>query len=191
MQLKDNLKPGYLLYRRKGIVKHAGVYLGNSLVFHHSPTAGTEIISFDAYANGQVVDVVAIDSRNREVLIERLQQLMQANARYNPITANCEHLANALLYGRSFSPQLQVIINAALIGGTVGLRLGRGNSMLMALLSGVAGCIATNVLRKKNTTIPNLVASASPWRQHWRKTQPLTRAVVSRISALTRRQQPG
>lgn len=47
-----NLKPGYLLYREKGFVEHAGVYLGGGQVLHNSPSGDVEVVGYEQYAAG-------------------------------------------------------------------------------------------------------------------------------------------
>lgn len=143
-----NLKSGDLLYRQKGIFGHAGVYLGNMMVFHHSPDSGAEVVSFANYAAGKEVKIVISDSHNREVLVAALKRILASDPVYNPLTNNCEHLANALLFGRKFSGQAQAVLLSAVAGGLISWKIGKGNPFLVAITAGSIGCIGVNLFRK-------------------------------------------
>lgn len=149
-----NIQLGDLLYRTKGIVQHVGVYLGNGQVAHNSPTNGTELVDFEMFSNGEDIKVVHINFDNRHLLVERLEQLMAMDGRYNAIRNNCEHLATYLISGRASSSQLRGIAGGAVL---FGLFFGRGRSAsetlgLMAL-GGIAGGLLTNLARKYDRTV--------------------------------------
>lgn len=145
---------GDLLYRQKGIFGHAGVYLGDMMVFHHSPESGAEVVSLSDYADGKDVHIVKSGSHNRQDLVAALEAILTTDSRYNPFTNNCEHLANTLLFGRHFSGQIQVGLISAAIGGLLSWRAGRGNPAIISVICGIAGCLGTNAHRKYERTIP-------------------------------------
>ena len=152
--MHTKLKPGYLLYRNKWGAEHAGVYLGNYLVLHNSPAGGVEVISYSVYADGKPVKVIAIDKYNQAELAERLSLILQADASYHVVSNNCEHIANWLIHGRSFSPQLQVTDTCALLGGVVSWKTQRGNPLVIATLAGLAGCFLYNATRNYDAVLP-------------------------------------
>ncbi|OUS31932.1 hypothetical protein A9Q99_02230 [Gammaproteobacteria bacterium 45_16_T64] len=146
--MNTNIKPGFLLYRRKGFVEHAGVYLGRNQVLHNSPSGDVEIISFVEYADGKVVKVIETGEHDNAVLVQRLTVILQDSGQYHVSANNCEHIANLLIYGRRSSPQIQASVTGMIVGGLAGLNMGRGNPFLMVFIGGLVGGALSNALRK-------------------------------------------
>ncbi|WP_417552758.1 NlpC/P60 family protein [Marinomonas fungiae] len=72
----DNVRPGDLLYRTKGIVEHAGIYLGNKQVFHNSPDNDVEVVSFEQYAAGKEVKVIHKSVDDVALLAKQLELII-------------------------------------------------------------------------------------------------------------------
>ncbi len=143
-----NMEMGDLLYRSKDFVKHCGVYIGNGLVLHHSPKKGTEIINYEDFSVGLDVGVVRTNSDNLDDLEERLNEILNAGGGYNALTNNCEHIATYMVYGRTFSHQVQGATIGAFFGYLLGRAQNSNNLILMSLIGGILGCAVSNTLRK-------------------------------------------
>ena len=99
-----SLRMGDLLYRTKDFVEHAGVYLGNGLVFHISPANGAETISLSEYSAGLIVKVIHTDFDNKHLLEQRLREVIGSANSYSVSSNNCEHIASYLIYGEESEP---------------------------------------------------------------------------------------
>jgi len=151
--MNTKLKPGYLLYRSKAFAQHTAVYIGNNQVFHNSPSAGIEIVSYAEYAEGKQVKVIATDMNNREMLVERLQSIMNEGSSYQLLGNNCEHIANLLINGRKYSPQIQATVFGVLIGALISRATKQDNPLLMILGGGLLGCLLSNLSRRYDGVI--------------------------------------
>ena len=145
--MDTNIKPGFLLYRSKGFVEHAGAYLGNGQVLHNSPSGDVEIVSFTEYANGQEVKIIETGEHDQRELAQRLTTIIGANRKYHVSANNCEHIAHLLIYGRHYSPQIQATIAGAILGGLFSWKTGKGNPFAVMVIGGIAGCFFSNSVR--------------------------------------------
>ncbi|MGB0664265.1 MAG: NlpC/P60 family protein [Pontibacterium sp.] len=152
--MNTKLEMGYLLYRTKGVVQHAAVYLGNHKVLHNSPSGGVEIISYEEYAQDKEVKVVKTDHLNCEALKARLVLIFEQDLTYSKYLNNCEHIATLLIEGRKYSPQLRAAIISAILVGGLSLKTGKGNPLLLAGVGAIAGLFLVNTLREYDATIP-------------------------------------
>lgn len=152
--MNSKLKIGYLLYRTKGLVEHAGVYLGNNTVLHNSPTGDVEIVEYEEYAQGKEVKVIITDNTNLALLKVRLSDIFQQDHSYSAASNNCEHIANFLVQGRKYSPQLRAAVISGAIMGLLSCKSGKGNPLLMACLGAAGGTLLSNSLRKYDQKIP-------------------------------------
>lgn len=109
--MNHTLLPGFGLHRKKGLVLHAGTYIGEGRVMHLGPD-GLRIDSLSEFAAGEQVLVVA-NSVPFHVLQERVAEALRVFRGYSAIGQNCEHLANFLQRGVKESPQVQ----GAMLGG--------------------------------------------------------------------------
>ncbi len=157
--MNAKLKPGYLLYRSKGIVEHAGVYLGSQRVLHNSPTNGTEVIDYIKYAEGKAVKVIETGDHNHAELAARLEQILQERGEYQASFNNCEHIAHFLVYGRKFSPQIQATLICSVIAGFISWKTQKGNPLVVATLGGLGGCLLNNMTRSYDSSISSLPGS--------------------------------
>ena len=97
--------PGDVLSRRKGLVQHKGIALGDGRVLHNTPFRGEHITSEAEFSAGQRVSV---DRQSRLARSRALAYAEHARSdRYNLLTNNCEHTVNRLTEGRAHSPQLK------------------------------------------------------------------------------------
>lgn len=96
--------PGDVLSRRKGLVQHKGLALGDGRVLHNTPFRGEHITSEAEFSDGQRVRVERQSRLARERALAYAERA--GGGRYNLITNNCEHTVNRLTDGRAHSPQL-------------------------------------------------------------------------------------
>ncbi len=108
--------PGDTLSRRKGLVRHTGVALGDGRVLHNLPGRGEHISSEAAFGNGQQVQVQRRSRAQRERALAGARRYdlahnygySQANPRrYHLLSNNCEHTVHRVSSGRARSPQLR------------------------------------------------------------------------------------
>mgnify|MGYP006415144411 FL=1 len=151
----SKLKPGDLLHRSKGIVQHAGVYLGDGQVFHNQPGNGADVTSYEQYANGEIVKVSSSTGIDHELLSERLREIIGKDKRYGFLSNNCEHAANFLILGRSMSPQAQAGLAGAVIGVLIGNQINAENWVYCAALGGLAGLLIANKNKNYDYSIAN------------------------------------
>lgn len=151
--MKSKLRTGDLLYRSKGLVEHAAVYIGNELVCHCSPTNDVEIITVDEYSEGKTVGVIHTDIENKDLLQHRLKQILAANKTYSVFANNCEHIASYLIHGRRESRQLQTTLMCSLLGAVVSRNASLRDQLLMILLFSILGCAISNATREYDEKI--------------------------------------
>ena len=63
--------PGDILSRRKGVVMHRGVALGNGQVLHNTPSRGEHISSVEEFRAGQRLHVEPRSRTQRERALSR------------------------------------------------------------------------------------------------------------------------
>lgn len=151
MDLK--LKLGDLLYRSKGFVEHAAVYIGKNKVIHTSPENGTEVISIEEYGASQTIKVVRTNLSNQDLLAKRLDEILSNSPDYQLFTGNCEHLASYLIHGRKASPQIQAAFCGAIVGLILGQRMGVWEKVALVAIGALIGCYATNLNRKYDSQL--------------------------------------
>lgn len=145
--MHSKLKPGDLLYRKKGFVEHAGVYLGRGQILHNSPSNDIEVTGYDTYSNGEAVKVVSIEKCDLHILESRLYQILNTSPKYQITHRNCEHVANLLVHGHAYSPQLNASVAGALLTGLLSWRSGSKYWYIFAIAGGVAACLISNLAR--------------------------------------------
>ncbi len=97
--------PGDIVSRRKGLVMHKGIALGDGRVLHNTPFRGEHITSEEEFRNGQRLRVERLSRRKRERALAYADNL--SSARYNLLTNNCEHTVHRVSSGSSHSPQVR------------------------------------------------------------------------------------
>lgn len=98
--------PGDTISRRKGLVKHQGVALGDGRVLHNIPGRGEHISTEAEFSLGRKVSVVQRSRAEREHALSSAAS-WRASRRYSLFTNNCEHTVNRASSGRAKSPQLR------------------------------------------------------------------------------------
>ena len=103
--------PGDIVSRRKGLVMHRGIALGDGRVLHNTPFRGEHICSEEEFRAGKrlYVSNAHVDQRRRALHhADRHDDLHTSQRRsYNLLTNNCEHTVSRAATGRSHSPQLK------------------------------------------------------------------------------------
>ena len=112
--------PGDILSRRKGLVMHRGVALGNGQVLHNTPSRGEHISTVEEFRAGQRLHV------ERRSWSQRRRALDQASRyrgrHYRLFTNNCEHTATRVAGDRARSPQLRGwVLGLGVAGATLAL----------------------------------------------------------------------
>ena len=94
-----------MVSRRKGLVMHKGISLGDGRVLHNTPFRGEHICSESEFRAGKRLYVENVDD------VARLRALRHARADrdrgYNLLTNNCEHTVTRATTGTAASPQLR------------------------------------------------------------------------------------
>ena len=121
-------RAGDVLSRRKGIVMHRGVALGNGLVLHNTPLEGEHISSETEFSQGHRVYVTEVDDAHRRDVVERAEL---SEGDYHLFNNNCEHMVTRALTGEATSPQLRGMLGG-LVAGTFVLAVTRNPTAAMA-----------------------------------------------------------
>lgn len=137
----DELTVGDLLYRRKSLVMHVGIYLGKGLVLHNTPKHGEHQVDFAEFAHGKTVFAKTTGLAPDEVQ-RKAQQLLSAPADYQLFKHNCEHTANTLLEDDAISHQFTEIQTWALIGGALGKSIGKKSMYIGGFIGALSGLIS-------------------------------------------------
>ncbi len=102
--------PGDVLSRRKGLVMHRGIALGDGRVLHNTPGRGEHISSEAEFVSGQSVRVERQPYYRRQRAL-RSAALFEAqdrtSRRYHLLDNNCEHTVHRHTSGEARSPQLR------------------------------------------------------------------------------------
>lgn len=100
---------GDVLSRRKGLVMHRGIALGDGRVLHNTPGRGEHISSEREFANGHRVRVQPGSYRARQSALGHATRLERgaAGRPYHLFGNNCEHTVNRATSGAASSPQLR------------------------------------------------------------------------------------
>lgn len=100
---------GDVLSRRKGLVMHRGIALGDGRVLHNTPGRGEHISSVAEFANGQRVRVRGASRRERASALRHAANLERGLPRrsYHLFDNNCEHTVSRAHSGAARSPQLR------------------------------------------------------------------------------------
>jgi hypothetical protein len=148
----SNLMIGDLLYRDKGVVGHAGVYLGSNQVLHIQPGGRPVRVPFEQYSDGRLVSVKR-QKIDRQGFTQRLADIGQGSEVYRLISNNCEHTAYYLSTGNRMSPQIQVALGFGFVGGMVASRGETGRFVIAAGLFGLAALLVSNANRQHDFVV--------------------------------------
>ena len=99
---------GDILSRRKGLVVHRGVALGDGRVLHNTPGRGEHISSEAEFANGHRVSVTRSSLDDRRRALHHAAHLgVRGGRAYDLLGNNCEHTVSRASSGDARSPQLR------------------------------------------------------------------------------------
>lgn len=108
---------GDVLERDKGMVKHVGIYMGDSLVLHASPENGVAITSMTSFAKGRQVRLNRRTNLSPYVLFLRARAAIARRERYDLLGNNCIDLVNEVVTGKRENAVLIVLLCAIAVGG--------------------------------------------------------------------------
>lgn len=152
MNMYSSLMVGDLLYRNKGVVGHAGVYLGANEVLHIQPGGRPVRIPFEQYSDGKLVSVKR-QKLELQGFMQRLADISHDSEIYSLISNNCEHTAFYLSTGNRMSPQLQVALGFGFVGGLVASRGDTSRFVIAAGLFGLAALLVSNANRQHDFVV--------------------------------------
>ena len=118
---RNTLRPGDIVSRPKGVVRHVGVVVEDG-VLHNVPGRGEHVSSLESFAAGRPVRVERPD-RSRGLRTVARASHDFGGRRYDLLNNNCEHSVNRLHEGRAHSPQLRRWALGAAGAGAGGLLL--------------------------------------------------------------------
>ncbi len=100
---------GDVLSRRKGLVMHRGIALGDGRVLHNTPGRGEHISTESDFANGHRVRVESASYTARQRALAHAAELEREGRgrSYHLFGNNCEHTVNRATSGDARSPQLR------------------------------------------------------------------------------------
>lgn len=100
---------GDVVSRRKGLVMHRGIALGDGRVMHNTPGRGEHISSESEFANGQRVRVETASYAERQRSLAHAARLERSHSgrSYHLLGNNCEHTVHRAASGSARSPQLR------------------------------------------------------------------------------------
>lgn len=98
-------RAGDIVSRRKGLVMHKGVALGDGRVLHNTPFRGEHVCSEKEFRDGKRMYVERREGGTPEAIRSRIYESESRN--YNLLTNNCEHTVSRVTDGKARSPQLR------------------------------------------------------------------------------------
>ena len=98
-------RAGDIVSRRKGLVMHKGVSLGNGLVLHNTPGRGEHVATEEEFRAGKRMYTQRVGGAVRRPSLARSQ--LEYGRRYHLLNNNCEHTVNRAVHGDAHSPQLR------------------------------------------------------------------------------------
>ena len=98
-------RAGDIVSRRKGLVMHKGVALGDGRVLHNTPFRGEHVCSENEFRAGRRMYVERREGGTPAAIRSRIYE--SENRKYNLLTNNCEHTVTRLTDGEAKSPQLR------------------------------------------------------------------------------------
>lgn len=148
--MKQKLKIGDILYRRKGLVEHVGAYFGDDQVIHNSPSGNVQLCSLAHFSEGKDVKVVAsgLSAFQEQQFLQRAKEKLGQQRRYNFISVNCEQLVSEILSGTPSSPQVQGALLGCIAGTLLAQSVSSKHPFWLATAAAIVGCAVTNSNRK-------------------------------------------
>lgn len=128
--------------RRKGIVMHRGIALGDGRVLHNTPFKGEHISSEEDFSAGQRLYVTRMDRAARQRALLHAETDSHGR-RYSLLGNNCEHTVSRAIGGEPESPQLREWV-VGLVAGAALLALTRSPTAAAAGFAAVRGWMSGN-----------------------------------------------
>jgi len=134
--------PGDIVSRRKGMVMHRGIALGDGRVLHNTPFRGEHISSEEEFSAGRRLYVTRMDRIARQRAL--LHAEMDAGGRpYSLLANNCEHTVSRAIGTEVESPQLRGWV-AGLVAGAALLALTRSLAAAAAGFAAARGWMSNS-----------------------------------------------
>lgn len=107
-------------FKLSGFGRHEGVLLPNGMVVHATAaTGGIEMCTFLQFSSGRDVQVEAEVPRHmHNAAVQRINDLVAADAKYDAINNNCEMFARAAVLQKPWSPQVVFWLVLGIAAGT-------------------------------------------------------------------------
>ena len=105
--MRNRYLPGDILTRRKGLVLHKGVALGDGRVLHNTPFKGEHISSEQDFLLGNKLGVISQNRNKRQRALQHAQTYDDNPRSYSLLRNNCEHTVMRATTGLASSPQLK------------------------------------------------------------------------------------
>jgi len=137
----DQLNVGDVLLRRKLLVMHVGVYLGDDNVLHNAPSQGQNKTSLDMFTQGGETFFVS-SNLGPERILSNAEKILKQKKDYHLFKRNCEHTIHQVLELPDISRQLTEVEVWALIGAAYGYSWGRKGMIFGGLVGGIAGLLS-------------------------------------------------
>ncbi len=99
-------RAGDIVSRRKGLVMHHGIALGDGRVLHNTPFRGEHICSEAEFRAGKRMYASNLEGDARSHTLRRAHLQVSEGRSYNLLTNNCEHTVSRVTSGEARSPQL-------------------------------------------------------------------------------------
>jgi len=96
-----------VLIADRGFVKHWGIYLGNSQVFHCTPEKGEHVSTLNEFCKDIKVTYQSTAPDRRFIIYSLINEHLRYPRRYDLITNNCEQIVREIATGIRESKQLQ------------------------------------------------------------------------------------
>lgn len=146
----QSLTPGDKLYRRKHLVDHAGVYIGNGDVIHNIPGKSINVATLEEFSEGKIIRVTR-SNLDPEGFSGQLEKVLTLSNQYSVLGFNCEHLMNLLITKKAHSPQLAAALGTGVLTGGVALSKGCSKKQSI-LLAGLGAFIGLTIANKARTS---------------------------------------
>ena len=112
--------PGDVVLRRKGLVMHQGIALGDGRVLHNTPFRGEHVSSMEDFRRGRAVRARRLGETQRARALHHARGTAHATSRrYNLFRNNCEHTVSRATTGKPRSPQLVAVAAGVVAGAAV------------------------------------------------------------------------
>jgi len=131
--------PGDIVSRRKGLVMHRGIALGDGRVLHNTPFKGEHVCSEAEFCAGQRLYVTRLDRSARNHAVSHAES--SPGRAYDLLSNNCEHTVSRAIGAEAQSPQLRSWI-AGLAAGAAVFALTRHPALAAAGFAAARGWMA-------------------------------------------------